>query len=107
MVSLRESARGTGMRRVLMNDVTLQRGGVRTTANARRMVRNREDDEIEKAKKIIERADQAAFKQRTTTMLKAIQPGGSLTTWKKYRAKVIPIWCQVMDELVDTISSNI
>lgn len=66
------------------------------------MVQNREDDEIEKAKKIFERADRAAFKQRTATMLKAIQPGGSLPMWEKYRAKVIPIWCQVTDELVDT-----
>lgn len=93
--------------RGLQKRSSLQRGGVLTTANARRMVQNREDDEIEKAKKIIERADQAAFKQRTATMLKAIQPGGSLPMWKKYRAKVIPIWCKVMDELVDTTRSNV
>jgi hypothetical protein len=55
----------------------------------------------------LDRADQADFKQRTTTMLKAIQPGGTLPMWKKYRAKVIPIWFQVMDELVDTTSSNV
>lgn len=57
--------------RGLQKRSSLQGGGVLTTVKARRMIQNREDDEMEKAKNIIERAHQAAPKQRTATVLKA------------------------------------
>jgi hypothetical protein len=86
--------------RSLQKRSTLQRGGVLTAAHARSMVQNRADAEIEKQRRRVDRADAAVLKQRCTTILHAIRPGGLLPMWKEHRAKVVPIWCDIMDELL-------
>jgi serine/threonine-protein kinase RIO1 len=86
--------------RSLQRRSTLQRGGVLTAAHARSMVQNRADAEVEKQRRRVDRADAAVLKQRCTTVLHAVRPGGLLPEWKERRAKVIPIWCDIMDELL-------
>jgi phage baseplate assembly protein W len=92
-------AQAASRNRSLQKRTQLQRGGVLTAANARSMVRTREDDEIEKARKVIQRADDAEYKQRCNKVISLIQPVLWRPLYKQYRTKFTPQWLRVTDEL--------
>lgn len=92
-------AQAASRARSLQKRTQLQRGGVLTAANARAMVRTREDDEIEKARRLVRRADEAGYRQRSNKVMSYIQPVVWRPLYKQYRTKFTPQWLHVMDEL--------
>jgi hypothetical protein len=63
------------------------------------MVRTREDNEIEKARRLVRRADEAGYRQRSNKVMLYIQPVVWRPLYKQYRTKFTPQWLYVMDEL--------
>jgi hypothetical protein len=92
-------AQAASRNRSLQKRSHLQRGGVLTAANARAMVRTREDGEIEKARKLVRRADEAEYKQRAIKAMSFIKPALWRPLYKQHRTKFMPQWLHVMDEL--------
>jgi len=65
------------------------------------MVHAREDNEVDKARRVIRRDYEATLKARTKQIIGLIQPCTWRPMYKQHRIKVTPIWCTVMDQLLD------
>ena len=87
--------------RSLQKRTHLQRGGVLIGAQARKMVQERDNNDLEKHRVAIRRADEADFKKRCKRVLSQIQPVNWRPLHKQHRIKITPIWLHIMDELLD------
>ena len=69
------------------------------------MVCVREDNEVDKAQRVIRRDCKATLETRTKQTIGLIQPCSWRPMYKQYRLKVTPIWCTIMDQLLDNRGS--
>lgn len=83
-------AQAASRARSLQKRTQLQRGGVLTAVGARKMVRTREDDEIEKARNLIRRADEAEYRRRSKKVISYILPVVWRPLYKQHRTKFTP-----------------